>query len=162
MSFRKQITVTAVCDGCGPDWWAFHDDLDAPPQFPDIATARRQLAEFFGWHITNIADGQAVRAGVDMSDQGPAVLSGQDPAVVLCQACAECASSGHQWSDWSAPLPDGDIAASRNGRDCERCGALASALLPAGHPESLTAKLPEEQEELLAALDAELFPSEAR
>jgi hypothetical protein len=30
--------------------------------------------------------------------------------------------------------------------------------LPAGHPESVTAVLPPEQEDLLAALDDEIFP----
>ena len=48
-------------------------------------------------------------------------------------------------------------------RYCPICGATIALLTepPADHPESMTAELPREQEEWLAALDAELDPKAA-
>jgi hypothetical protein len=41
-----------------------------------------------------------------------------------------------------------------------RIGALLPASLAPGHPESMTAALPAEQEDLLTALDVEIFPED--
>lgn len=44
---------------------------------------------------------------------------------------------------------------------CDTCGIVRSVALAPGHPESLTAELPAEQEALLAEIEATLWPEES-
>jgi len=44
---------------------------------------------------------------------------------------------------------------------CDTCEVARMIVLPSGHPESLTADLPNEHESILAALEAEAWPETA-
>jgi hypothetical protein len=140
MAFEQATIVYAICDECGPDWWIVNLDLDGRPWWTSTAAAREQLAGIFGWSITG--RGRRTR--------------------MLCDACtskADCQRHGHDWR--YTPPTHWNGCTLRPSYDCQRCGTTRSAVLPPGHPESLDLELPQEQEEMLAALDAELFPGEA-
>jgi hypothetical protein len=133
MAFRKIAYLIPTCDGCGLAW-PFRDPacLDGiPPHFADITTALGQLPTRYGWQI---------------QPRGWA-----HPLM----ACRRCAATG---IIPRTPGPAWLIAMIRCfvpfGPVCRPTPALPAA----GHPESMTTELPAEQEELLAALDDELFP----
>jgi hypothetical protein len=77
-----------------------------------------------------------------------------------------CAVLGHRWAVIPAETTTrGDTYSPYRvcARGCSTHKALVLATEPpAGHPDSMTRELPREQEALLGALDAELFPQEAK
>jgi hypothetical protein len=136
MAFRKLSYLIPACDGCGLAW-AFGDPACAdgiPPHFASRAAALEQLTADYGWQVRRRRLGRPL------------------------MACRRCAAAG--------VIPDSA------GRAClmqllgwVRCfvpfGPVRRprpAGLGPGHPESLTRALPPEQEELLAAIDDEIFP----
>jgi hypothetical protein len=140
MGFEKAGIVYAVCDGCEPDWWIVNLDLDGRPWWSSTQAAREQLAGIFGWSIT----GRRGRR-----------------TTMLCDACtskADCKEHGHDGR--YTPPTHWNGRTLRPSYDCQRCGATRSTVLPPGHPESIDLELPHDQEEMLAALDAELFGGE--
>lgn len=81
---------------------------------------------------------------------------------------SNCTPDTHNWHYDSGrtltnEISTGDMRASQAGpfRVCGRCFSCHQlADIPARHPESMTADLGDEVEEMLAALDSELFPEE--
>jgi hypothetical protein len=136
MAFRKISYVIPACDGCGLAW-SFFDPActdGIPPHFAGRAAALEQLPRDYGWLI------RALRCG---------------PRLMACRACAAAgvipASAFRSWllamAGWVRRLvPFGPV-----------CRPLPPGPGP-GHPESLTAELPLEDEELLAAIEDENFP----
>jgi hypothetical protein len=135
MAFRKISYLIPSCDGCGLAW-SFFDPACAggiPPHFASRAAALEQLPRAYGWQVRSCRLGRPL------------------------MACRTCGCRG----DPGGGVPG--VAAGRGGR-----GAAAGAVrpgpppLPPGpgprHPESLTAQLPAEDEELLAAIEDENFP----
>lgn len=106
--------VIAVCDGCGPDWWASH--TDAQPLFTDVGHARSVLASEFGWR----PDG--FKAGARM----------------LCPSCAvreDCVRRGYH--EPVRPALDPTAASSEawaHLRVCQSCHRVLRDLPPA-HPD---------------------------
>jgi hypothetical protein len=142
MALKKITTLEAVCDECGPDWWQLHEDLSATPAFTCVRSAREILTWHYGWKITG--RGKTLR--------------------MLCRHCAaiaRCAEVGHdwhllparEWVQWNGYTIEPPL-------ECSRCETRDTGL-PDGHPESLDTELSDAHEELLAALDAELFPEDA-
>jgi hypothetical protein len=136
MAFRKISYLIPSCDGCGLAW-SFSDPACAegiPPHFAARAAALEQLPAVYGWQV------QPMRLG--------------RPLMV----CRRCAAAG--------VLPDSAtrawlLAVAGWVRRAVPFGPVrrpARAVPAPDHPESMTAGLPAEQEELLAALDDELFP----
>ena len=135
MAFRKISYLIPSCDGCGLAW-SFFDPACAegiPPHFAGRAAALEQLPRDYGWQVSPRRLGRPV------------------------MACRRCAAAG--------VIPAGAL----------RCWLLVAAgwvrrLVPFGpvrrplppgpgpqHPESLTAHLLAEDEELLAAIEDENF-----
>jgi hypothetical protein len=132
MGFRKISYLIPSCDGCGLAW-SFGELACAegiPPHFACRAAARAQLATDYGWRVIRLPWGGHM------------------------MACRRCAAAGvipasvrrRLWlvvAGWVRRyVPFGPILRAQ----------------PAGHPESLQAVLPAEQEGLLAEIDAELWP----
>jgi len=124
------------CDGCGLAW-SFGDPACAdgiPPHFADRAAALEQLPAGYDWQVTPRRIGRPLMA---------------------CRRCAAArvipATAGRRWllaaAGWARRLlPSGPLRR-----------PVPTALAP-GHPESMTAALPPDQEGLLAVIDAEIFP----
>ena len=136
MAFRKVSYLIPSCDGCGLAW-SFSDPACAegiPPHFASKASALAQLPGDYGWRV------QPRRFGRPL------------------MACRTCAAAGL--------VPEGTAGRWRFVvagwiRRVVPFGPVRRPLPPGlgpGHPESMTAVLPPEQENLLAALDDEIFP----
>ncbi len=136
MAFRKISYLIPSCDGCGLAW-SFGNPACAegiPPHFARRADALVQLERDYGWQIVRL------------------------PVALRLMACARCAAAGvipakpaRRWllavAGWVRRyVPFGPAV---------RRGPAGIGL---GHPESMEAVLPPEQEGLLAEIDAELFP----
>jgi hypothetical protein len=138
MAFRKISYLIPSCDGCGLAW-SFCDPACAegiPPHFASRAAAVAQLPADYGWQVS------PRRLGVRL---------------MACRRCAAAgilpATAGRAWL----------LAAAGRVRRLVPFGTVrrpAPAGLTPGHPESMTVVLPTEQEGLLAALDAEIFPDQ--
>ena len=138
MGFRKISYLIPSCDGCGLAW-SFGDPGCAdgiPPHFASRAAGLRQLPAGYGWQIRPRRLGRPLMA---------------------CRRCAAAGvipdTAGRVWlmalAGWVRRfVPFGPVR------------RPMPAGLPAGHPESVTAVLPPEQEDLLAALDDEIFPGQ--
>jgi hypothetical protein len=135
MAFRKISYLIPSCDGCGLAW-SFFDPACAegiPPHFASRAAALEQLPRGYGWQV------RSCRLG------GPLM------------ACRTCAAAG--------VIPAGAVrglllVAAGWVRRLVPFGPLRRPLPPAPgprHPESLTAELPPDDEELLAAIEDENF-----
>jgi hypothetical protein len=135
MAFRKVSYLIPSCDGCGLAW-SFFDPGCAngiPPHFADRVAALEQLPRDYGWQV------RACRFGR------------------LLMACRTCAAAG--------VIPAGAfrgwlLAVAGWVRRLVPFGPVYRPLPPGpapGHPESLTADLPPEDQELLAAIEAENF-----
>jgi hypothetical protein len=136
MAFRKVSYRIPSCDGCGLAW-SFRDPAcveGIPPHFASRAAALEQLPVGCGWQIQRLG------------------LGGR---LMVCRQCVSAGvipdSAARVWllvlAGWvRRVVPFGPVC-----RDTPTVPA-------AGHPESVTAALPVDQEELLAALDDELFP----
>jgi hypothetical protein len=136
MAFRKVSYLIPSCDGCGLAW-SFFDPACAygiPPHFADLAAALEQLPRDYGWQVRSFRFGRPLMA---------------------CRACAAAgvipASAFRAWL----------LAAAGWVRRLVPFGPIRRPSLPGpgqGYPESLTADLPPEDEELLAAIEDENFP----
>jgi hypothetical protein len=136
MAFRKVTYLIPSCDGCGLAW-SFGDPAcveGIPPHFVSRAAGLRQLPTDYGWQVRSRGLGRPL------------------------MACRRCAAAG--------VIPAGAL----RGWLLTTAGWLRR-LVPFGpvrrplpsapglrHPESLTAELPPEDEELLAAIEDENFP----
>jgi hypothetical protein len=136
MAFRKMSYLIPSRDGCGLAW-SFFDPACAygvPPHFADRAAALEQLPRDYGWRVRCFRFGHPL------------------------MACRACAAAG--------VIPAGAfrgwlLAAAGWVRRLVSFGPIRRPLLPGpgqGHPESLTAGFPPEDEELLAAIEDEDFP----
>lgn len=138
MAFRKISYLIPSCDGCGLAW-SFYDLACAegiPPHFASRAAALAQLEQDYGWQIER--------------------LCGAWP-LMACRRCAAAgvipAALGRRWllavAGWARRyVPFGAVLR-----------RMPAQIVP-GHPESMDAMLPPEQEDLLADLDAENFPDQ--
>jgi len=137
MPFRKVSYLIPSCDGCGLAW-SFGDPgcVDGiPPHFTSKAAAIAELPAKYGWQIARL---------------------GADRLLMVCRRCCATGvipeSRARLWllavagaiRRW---VPFGPVRP-----------LLSRGLMP-GHPESL-ARLSAEEEELLAAMDAEVFPED--
>jgi hypothetical protein len=139
MAFRKVCYVIASCDGCGLAW-SFADPAcedGIPPHFVSKAAARAQLCADYGWQVAWRSVG---------------------PGLMVCRRCAASGvipvTVGRAWlllvAGWLRRLVP--------------FGPIRRPLPPGpgpGHPESMTAVLPPEQEDLLTELDTEIFPDQS-
>lgn len=134
MAFRTVSYLIPSCDGCGLAW-SFRDPSCAegiPPHFATRAAALQQLPADYGWLVRPRPLGRPL------------------------MACRTCAAAG--------VIPAGAfrgwlLAAAGWVRRVVPFGPVRRPLPPGpGHPESLTADLPPEDEELLAAIEDENFP----
>jgi hypothetical protein len=134
MAFRKVSCLIPSCDGCGLAW-SFFDPAGAdgiPPHFTSRAAALKQLPSNYGWQVRSCR---------------------------LCRplmACRTCAAAG---GDPGRGDPGWLLAGWV--RRLVPFGPACRPLPPSpgsGQPESMTAKLPPEDEELLAAIEDENFP----
>jgi len=136
MAFRKVTYLIPSCDGCGLAW-SFGDPACAegiPPHFASRAAGLQQLPTDYGWQV------RPRRLGWPL------------------MACRRCAAA--------RIIPDSAskawlLAAAGWVRRLVPFGPVRRRLPPGlglGHPESLTADLPPEDEELLAAIEDENFP----
>ncbi len=135
MAFRKISYLIPACDGCGLAW-SFSDPACAegiPPHFATRAAALEQLPGDYGWQVSPRRLGRPLMACRTCSAAG-VIPAGTARGVVL--AAAGWIRRVVAFGPVRRPLPVG---------------------LAQGHPESLTAELPPEQEDLLAAIDDELF-----
>lgn len=134
MAFRKVSYLIPSCDGCGLAW-SFGDPFctdGIPPHFASKVSALAQLPADYGWQVRSRRLGRPL------------------------MACRACAAAG--------VLADGMVsrwllAAAGWVRRLVPFGPVRRPLPPGlgpGHPESMTAVLPPEQEDLLAALDDEI------
>jgi hypothetical protein len=136
MAFRKISYLIPSCDGCGLAW-SFGDPACAegiPPHFAARGAALEQLPAGYGWQVRPLRLGRRL---------------------MVCRRCAAAGvipdSAARGWllvvAGWvRRVVPFGPVR-------------RPTPVVPAaGHPESMTAVLPADQEELLAALDDELFP----
>ncbi len=138
MAFRKISYLIPSCDSCGLAW-SFYDPACAegiPPHFATRAAALEQLPADYSWQVRPRRLGRPLMA---------------------CRRCAAAgvipATASRAWllavAGWvRRAVPFGPVRR-----------PLAPGLGP-GHPESMTAELPPEQEELLGALDTEIFPDQ--
>jgi hypothetical protein len=136
MAFRKISYLILSCDGCGLAWSFFDPACVAgiPPHFACRGAALEQLPRDYGWQVRPRRVGRPL------------------------MACRSCAAAG--------VIPAGAfrcwlLAASGWVRRVVPFGPVRRPLPPRpgpGHPESLTAELPLEDEELLAAIEDENFP----
>jgi hypothetical protein len=138
MAFRKVSYLIPSCDGCGLAW-SFADPAcpdGIPPHFVSKAAARAQLPADYGWQVAWISVG---------------------PGLMVCHRCAAA---------WVMPVTVGRawlLLAAGWIRRLVPFGPIRRRLPPGpgpGHPESMTAVLPAEQEDLLTELDAEIFPDQ--
>ena len=137
MAFRKISYLIPSCDGCGLAW-PFYDPACAegiPPHFASRAAALAQLEADYGWQIVRLPVGP----------------------LMACRRCAVAgvipATLGRRWL----------LAVTGWVRRFVPFGAILRRMpagIVAGHPESMDAMLPPEQEGLLAEIDAELFPDQ--
>ena len=136
MAFRRVSYLVPSCDGCGLAW-SFFDPACAegiPPHFASKTAALEQLPADYGWQVC------ARRLGRPL------------------MACRFCAAAGviraGAFRGWLL-VTAGWL------RRLMTFGPVRRPL-PASpgpeHPESLTADLPPEDEELLAAIEDENFP----
>jgi hypothetical protein len=136
MAFRKISYLIPSCDGCGLAW-SFFDPACAegiPPHFASRAAALEQLPHDYGWQVRHRRLGCTV------------------------MACRTCAAAG--------VIPAGEfrrwlLVMAGWVRRLVPFGPVRRPLPPGPgprHPESLTAQLPAEDEELLAAIEDENFP----
>jgi hypothetical protein len=133
MAFRKISYLIPSCDGCGLAW-SFGDPActdGIPPHFVTRAAALGQLTADYGWLVRPRRLGRPL------------------------MACRRCGAAG--------VLPDksGRVWLAAWLRRLVPFGPVRRPLPPGpgpGHPESLSTALPAEQEDLLAAIDAEIFP----
>ena len=136
MAFRKVSYLIPSCDGCGLAW-SFFDPACAegiPPHFASRAAALEQLPPDYGWQVKPRRLGRPL------------------------MACRTCAAAG--------VIPAGAfrgwlLVAAGWVRRLVPFGPLRRPWPPGlgpRHPESLTAELPLEDEELLAAIEDENFP----
>jgi hypothetical protein len=138
MAFRKVWYLIPSCDGCGLAW-SFGDPVCAdgiPPHFTSPAAALGPLAADYGWQVVPRRLGRPL---------------------MTCRRCAAAgvipATSGRRWLlamvGWARRhVPFGPVQ------------RVPRADLPDSHPESATVLLRPEQEDLLAAIDDELFPDQ--
>jgi hypothetical protein len=135
MGFRKISYLNPSCDGCGLAW-SFFDPACAdgiPPRFASRAAALEQLSRDYGWQVRLCRFGRPL------------------------MACRTCAAAG--------VIPAGTVrglllVATGWVRRLVPFGPVRRPLPPdpgPRHPESLTAELPAEDEELLAAIEDENF-----
>jgi hypothetical protein len=136
MAFRRVSYLIPSCDGCGLAW-SFRDSAcveGIPPHFASRAAALEQLLVGYGWQIQRLE------------------LGGR---LMVCRQCASAGvipdSAARAWllvlAGWvRRVVPFGPVR------------RITPPVPAAGHPESVTVALPVDQEELLAALDDELFP----
>jgi hypothetical protein len=136
MAFCKISYLIPACDGCGLAW-SFFDPACAdgiPPHFVSRAAALEQLPRDYGWQVRSFGLGWPLMACRTCTVAG-VMPSGAFGGLLLIVA------------GWLRRLmPFGVV------RHLLRPG------LGPGHPESLTAELPPEDEELLAAIEDENFP----
>jgi hypothetical protein len=136
MAFRKVTYLIPSCDGCGLAW-SFGDPGCAdgiPPHFASRAAGLRQLPADYGWQVLFCPPGRPL------------------------MACRRCAAAGILTDSASRAWL---LAAVGWLRRLAPFGPVRRRLPPGpgpGHPESLTADLPPEDEELLAAIEDENFP----
>ena len=138
MAFRKVWYLIPSCDGCGLAW-SFGDPAcvdGIPPHFTSPSAALYQLGADYGWQVVPRRLGRPL------------------------MACRRCAAAGvipvtpvRRWllavTGWARRyLPLGPVR------------RITQADLPDGHPESATVLLQPEQEDLLTAIDDELFPGQ--
>jgi hypothetical protein len=138
MAFRKIFYLIPSCDGCGLAW-SFYDPACAegiPPHFASRAAALAQLEADYGWQIVRLPLAWPLMA---------------------CRRCAAAgvipATAGRRWllavAGWVRRyVPFGPVV------------RRMPAGIGSGHPESMDAVLPPEQEALLAEIDDELFPDQ--
>lgn len=138
MAFRKVWYLIPSCDGCGLAW-SFGDPACAdgiPPHFTSPAAALGPLVADYGWQVVPRRLGRPLMA---------------------CRRCAAAGiipgNSGRRWllavAGWARRYaPFGPVR------------RVTPVDLPDGHPESATVLLRAEQEDLLAAIDDELFPDQ--
>lgn len=136
MAFRKISYLIASCNGCGLAW-SFGDlacSEGIPPHFATRAAGMAKLPADYGWVVTR----RRLRR-----------------PVMMCRRCAAA----------------GVIQAGARQRSLTPAVRVLRRLLPGrarltgpgrGHPESLTVGLPAWQEDLLAEIDAEVFPRRGR
>ena len=135
MAFRKVSYLIPSSDGCGLAW-SFFDPACAdgiPPHFADRGAALEQLPRDYGWQVRSFPFGRPL------------------------MACRTCAAAG--------VIPAGALrgwllVAAGLVRRLVPFGPVRRPLPPdpgPRHPESLTAELPAEDEELLAAIEDENF-----
>jgi hypothetical protein len=135
MAFRKVSYLIPSCDGCGLAW-SFFDPGCAdgiPPHFADRATALEQLPRDYGWQVCSCSFG------------------------LRLMACRACAAAGVIPARTFGALL---LASAGWVRRLVPFGPVRRPLPPGpgrSHPESLTAGLPPEDEELLAAIEDENF-----
>jgi hypothetical protein len=136
MGFRKIGYLIPSCDGCGLAW-SFGDPgcVDGiPPHFTSPAPALSQLPADYGWQVVPRRLGRPLMA---------------------CRRCAAAgiisSASGRRWL----------LAVAGWVRRFVPFGPVRRPLPPGpgpGHPESVAAELPPEDEERLAAIEDEDFP----
>jgi hypothetical protein len=136
MAFRKVSYLVSSCDASGLAW-SYVDPVCAdgiPPHFADRGAALEQLPRDYGGQVRSRCLGRPL------------------------MACRTCAAVG--------VIPAGAfrgwlLAAAGWARRLMPLGPVHRPLPPdlgPGHPESLTADLPPEDEQLLAAIQDENFP----
>jgi hypothetical protein len=136
MAFRKVSYLIPSCDGCGLAW-SFFDRGCAdgiPPHFADRGAALEQLPRDYGWQVRSF------------------------PFGLPLMACRTCAAAG---IIPAGPFRGWLLAAAGRVRRFVPFGPVRRPLPPGpghGHPESLAAGLPPEDEALLAAIEDENFP----
>jgi hypothetical protein len=136
MAFRKISYLVPSCDGCGLAW-SFFDPActeGIPPHFASRSVALEQLPRDYSWQVRSRRLGRPL------------------------MACRTCAAAG--------VIPDGAfrgwlLVAAGWVRRFVPFGPFRRPLPPGPgprHPESLTAELPAEDEDLLTAIEDENFP----
>lgn len=140
MSFVRIRTLVPDCAICG-DAWA--RDLENPPAFASTRRhALRCLVNNHGWRVSN----RWFRR-----------------TRMFCPGCVQpgnCIRDGHNWEFRPAvETHHGTLGPFRACTRCPRAEAL-EVEPPLDHTDSM-GELDEATEEMLAALDAELFPEEA-
>jgi hypothetical protein len=136
MAFRKVTYLIPSCDGCGLAW-SFGDPACAegiPPHFASRVAGLQQLPADYGWQVRSRTLGRPLMACRRCAAAGVIPASASKAwLLVLAGWVRRLVPFGPVWR----PLPPGPGP---------------------GHPESLTAELPQEDEELLAAIEDENFP----
>jgi hypothetical protein len=137
MSFDKQYCFVPVCDGCGPACW----ETEPAPHYASEPEARRGLAARYGWRITEPAPGRFEMVCVRCADRKDCGTDGHDPKI------AEVDHGSEQQARWEQNHPFPIVM-------CRRCGeVLHQDAPPAGHPDSTTNDLSDDDEATIAELD---------